>query len=85
MGCVRGGRRPREKSREIKDFIGARVETSSVRPSVGVRLLFSIDSLCCAQRRLRFFDVWWQSDAEADVSVDRNVASVLGDGRVAYT
>ena len=38
-----------------------------------------------AQRRLRFFDVWWQSDAEADVSVDRNVASVLGDGRVAYT
>ena len=40
MGCVRGGRRPREKSRKIKDFIGARVETSSVRPSVGVRLLF---------------------------------------------
>ena len=39
-GCVRGGRRPREKSRKIKDFIGARVETSSVRPSVGVRLLF---------------------------------------------
>ena len=26
--------------KKIKDFIGARVETSSVRPSVGVRLLF---------------------------------------------
>ena len=29
-----------ETSGKIKDFIGARVETSSVRPSVGVRLLF---------------------------------------------
>ena len=26
--------------KKIKDFIGARVETSSVRPSVGVRLPF---------------------------------------------